>query len=96
MFTPTDLAGYVASTLVLITFVAKDMRVLRSLAILSNIAFIIYGASASLMPVLCLHLALLPLNIARLRELNAARPALSQPTAQSLLVSAPVAAGGRQ
>jgi len=69
----SDVFGYLASTLVLLTFIAKDMRLLRALAILSNIAFMIYGASADLMPVLCLHVTLLPLNIVRLWELHAAR-----------------------
>ena len=71
----SDVFGYLASTLVLLTFLAKDMRLLRALAILSNIAFMIYGASAELMPELCLHVTLLPLNIARLWEVYAARPA---------------------
>ena len=35
-----ELSGYVASTLVLLTFIAKDMRVLRILVIFSNLAFI--------------------------------------------------------
>ena len=36
----SELSGYVASTLVLFTFVAKDMRLLRTIAIFSNLAFI--------------------------------------------------------
>jgi hypothetical protein len=72
-----DMSGYIASTLVLLTFVAKDMRLLRTTAIFSNIAFITYGAIAWLPPVLLLHLVLLPLNIARLAEI------ISSPTVQS-------------
>jgi len=53
----SGISGYVASTLVLFTFVAKDMRLLRTIAIFSNLAFI------------TLHLALLPLNIVRLAEI---------------------------
>jgi hypothetical protein len=56
--------------LVLMTFMAKDMRVLRTVAILSNVAFIIYGALEMLPPVLCLHLVLLPLNVFRLSEIR--------------------------
>jgi hypothetical protein len=67
MGTISELSGYVASTLVLLTFLAKDMRLLRTLAIFSNIAFITYGALDWLPPVFCLHLVLLPLNILRLR-----------------------------
>ena len=64
----SELTGYVASTLVLLTFVAKDMRLLRTIAIFSNLAFITYGTIEWLPPVLFLHLLLLPLNIVRLRE----------------------------
>ena len=55
---------------VLLTFITKDMRHLRCIGILSNVAFIGYGALAWLSPVLCLHLLLLPLNIMRLMELQ--------------------------
>jgi hypothetical protein len=65
----TDLAGYIASTMVLLTFMTKDMRLLRILGIFSNIAFISYGVLAWLPPVLCLHLLLLPVNVLRLRSL---------------------------
>jgi hypothetical protein len=65
----TDFAGYLASTMVLLTFMTKDMRLLRVLAIFSNIAFITYGALVWLPPVLCLHLLLLPVNTLRLRDL---------------------------
>src|SRR5215468_8848650 len=64
----SEISGYVASTLVLFTFVAKDMRLLRTIAIFSNLAFITYGTIEWLPPVLFLHLALLPLNIVRLAE----------------------------
>jgi hypothetical protein len=53
----TDIVGYAASGLVLLTFVMKDMRPLRVTAILSNLAFIAYGAMHALPPVLCLHCA---------------------------------------
>ena len=69
------MSSYVASTLVLLTFVAKDMRVLRIVAIFSNLAFITYGTVEWLPPVLFLHLVLLPLNIVRLTEIvRAPRP----------------------
>lgn len=71
MTTMTDLAGYLASTMVLLTFMTKDMRLLRVVAIVSNVAFITYGALAWLPPVLCLHLLLLPVNVIRLRSLLA-------------------------
>ena len=71
----SDFAGYVASTLVLLTFMTKDMRLLRVVAILSNLAFISYGVLAWLPPVLGLHLLLLPINILRLREIITPRAA---------------------
>jgi len=64
----SEISGYAASTLVLFTFVAKDMRHLRAIAIFSNIAFITYSTIEWLPPVLFLHLVLLPLNIVRLWE----------------------------
>ena len=72
----SDFTGCVASTLVLATFMTKDMRLLRVVAILSNLAFISYGALAWLPPVLGLHLLLLPLNILRLWEIITTQPAL--------------------
>lgn len=65
----SEIAGFIASGLVLLTFAMRDMRVLRAVAICSNVAFIIYGGMNWLLPVLALHLALLPLNILRLTEL---------------------------
>ena len=65
----SELSGYVASTLVLLTFVAKDMRLLRTVAIFSNLAFITYGTLEWLPPVLFLHMVLLPLNVVRLAEI---------------------------
>jgi hypothetical protein len=69
MVTLSDIAGYVASTMVLLTFLTKDMRLLRVLAIFSNIAFVTYAMLVWLPPVLCLHLVLLPVNALRLREM---------------------------
>jgi len=66
----SDFTGYVASALVLLTFMTKDMRLLRVVALFSNLAFISYGALAWLPPVLGLHLLLLPLNVLRLKELQ--------------------------
>ena len=71
----SGISGYVASALVLLTFVAKDMRVLRTVAIFSNLAFITYGTIEWLPPVLFLHLVLLPLNIFRLAEIVTVTPA---------------------
>ena len=63
-----DALGWIASRLVLATFCAKRMSLLRALAIASNIAFIAYGVAASLWPIMVLHAIMLPLNIRRLHE----------------------------
>jgi hypothetical protein len=88
MTTMTDLAGYLASTMVLMTFMTKDMRLLRVLGIFSNIAFITYGVLAWLPPVFCLHLLLFPVNVLRLRSLLADQglPAASPPLIACLKV----------
>jgi hypothetical protein len=61
-----DVAGYIASALVLSAFYMKDMVPLRVLAICSNVAFLVYGSSMHLTPVIVLHALLLPLNVLRL------------------------------
>ncbi len=65
----TEWVGYLASGLVLLTFTTKNMRSLRIVAILSNLAFIWYGSVDLIVPVLALHLVLLPLNGLRLWQL---------------------------
>jgi hypothetical protein len=70
MPTTSAIIGYIASGLVLTTFWTNDLRRLRILAILSNIAFISYGTLVWLPPVLSLHLLLLPLNAVRLMRMG--------------------------
>lgn len=65
-----ELAGYGASVLVFAAFYMRGMLTLRVIAIASNAAFIAYALCDGLMPVLLLHDALLPLNLARLFELH--------------------------
>jgi hypothetical protein len=55
--------------MVLLTFMTRDMRNLRVVAIFSNIAFITYGMLVWLPPIFCLHLLLLPVNVLRLHEM---------------------------
>lgn len=61
-----EACGYLASSLVLLTFCMHTMLTLRAVAICSNIAFILYGIGAGLHPVLILHMVLHPLNAAHL------------------------------
>ena len=61
----TDSVGYLASLLVLTTFCMKTMLWLRTIAVCSNVAFVVYGLAEGIYPVLILHMVLLPLNVAR-------------------------------
>jgi hypothetical protein len=74
MPTTSTIIGYIASGLMLTTFWTNDLRRLRMLAILSNVAFISYGALVWLPPVLGLHLLLLPLNAVRLVRMSKTAP----------------------
>jgi hypothetical protein len=69
----SDAIGYLAASLVLATFWMRSMSRLRYVAIASNLAFIAYGYLGELMPVLLLHLLLLPVNLHRLTELGSAQ-----------------------
>jgi hypothetical protein len=64
-----DFIGYAASGLTLATFAQRTMLPMRVMAIGANICFIGYGAMGPFIPVLGLHVILLPVNIARLRAL---------------------------
>jgi CRP-like cAMP-binding protein len=64
-----EVAGYVASALVVTTFCMKTMLPLRVAAIASNVAFIVYAFYDSLYPVLILHLILLPMNVLRMVQM---------------------------
>jgi CRP/FNR family transcriptional regulator, cyclic AMP receptor protein len=68
-----DVVGYLAASLVFAAFWTRSMRSLRGIAIASNLAFIAYGYIGDLMPVLLLHLVLLPVNVLRLAQLGLAR-----------------------
>jgi CRP/FNR family cyclic AMP-dependent transcriptional regulator len=60
-----EFVGYLASTLVFVTFYMKTMMPMRAVAIASNVAFICYGSLGEMIPILVLHSVLLPLNIWR-------------------------------
>ncbi len=67
--------GWAAALLTLMTFISADMRRLRLLALAANAAFIAYGSMAQLLPVMVLHLALVPVNLWRLNQAFRQRPA---------------------
>jgi len=62
--------GFAAAALTLTAFVMKSMLPLRTAALASNVLFIAYGTVESLLPIVLLHGALLPLNAARLLEIR--------------------------
>ncbi len=64
-----DLLGVLGSVLVFASFWMKSSIPLRTMALASNLVFIAYASLAWLVPILVLHVALLPLNAARLWEL---------------------------
>jgi hypothetical protein len=57
-----DIVGLLAAACVLATFCMQSMFALRVFAMISNVLFIIYGAGAQLMPIVLLHVLLLPIN----------------------------------
>lgn len=72
-----QLVAWIAAGLVFASFFMKTIVPLRTLAIASNVVFIAYalmgihfGIFDKVLPILLLHLALLPLNVMRLREIR--------------------------
>jgi len=63
---PTQTIGWCACALMLATFWCETAWCLRSFAVAANLAFIAYGWSGNLPPVMALHLLLLPINALRL------------------------------
>jgi hypothetical protein len=61
-----DFAGYVASSLVFLTFYMRGMIPLRLVALCSNVAFLVYACTLHLLPIVILHGALIPVNVCRL------------------------------
>lgn len=66
----TDIAGFAASALLLATFSVRTMIPLRLLGISSSVAFLVYGFSSGLLPIIFLHMILLPLNLYRFFEMQ--------------------------
>jgi len=72
-----QIMAWVAAGLVFCTFFMKTMIPLRFVAIVSNVAFILYGLLgfryeifSKVLPILVLHVALLPLNVVRLYQMK--------------------------
>lgn len=65
-----EMAGYLASALLLATFSVRTMMPLRLLGVSSSIAFLTYGILGGLLPIVILHSILLPLNLYRFYEMR--------------------------
>ncbi|WP_206736192.1 hypothetical protein [Bradyrhizobium betae] len=61
-----EVAGYIASSLVFLTFYMRRMVPLRLVALCSNVAFLTYAFALHLAPIAILHGALIPVNVVRL------------------------------
>ena len=57
-----DITGFLASGLVITAFCVRDITALRAVALISNVAFLVYGIGLDLAPVWLLDAILLPLN----------------------------------
>jgi hypothetical protein len=64
----TDLVGFAAAFTVLASFCMTTIVPLRSVAIASNVLFIVYGTLGHIYPVLLLHITLLPINLIKLHR----------------------------
>jgi hypothetical protein len=73
-----DFLGFAAALSVLASFSMSTILALRTLALLSNVLFILYGLCAHIYPVLMLHVILLPINLIKLSRIkNLARKSLN-------------------
>jgi hypothetical protein len=70
---PTEIvatvSGLIAGALIVISSFVRTMIPLRWLAVASNLGFVVFGALHPSLPMLLLHITLLPINIFRAREM---------------------------
>jgi hypothetical protein len=64
-----DLVGWLAAGFTLLAFSMKTMLPLRMAGIAANLCFILFGLMQGTMPILVLHLLLLPFNLFRLWQI---------------------------
>ncbi len=65
-----DFLGFAAALSVLASFSMSTILALRTLALLSNVLFILYGLCAHIYPVLILHIILFPINSIKLSRIK--------------------------
>ncbi len=73
-----EIAGWLGALFTAGAYSMRDMKLLRTVAVASNLSFITYGFAAAIWPMLALHLFLLPLNLYRLSEILAVAKRLRQ------------------
>lgn len=64
-----DVVGWIAAGFTLVAFSMRTMMPLRIAALGSNVTFVAFGALSGALPILVLHLILLPFNAIRLWQL---------------------------
>lgn len=69
-----ELSGWGAAVLTLLAFSCTNIVRLRYVALAANAAFITYGLTAELWPVLALHSVLVPINLWRLLQTRRSCP----------------------
>jgi hypothetical protein len=65
-----DFLGFAAALSVLASFCMTTIVALRTVALLSNVLFILYGLLAHIYPVFFLHTVLLPINLVKLHRIH--------------------------
>jgi hypothetical protein len=65
-----DFLGFAAALSVLASFSMSTILALRTLALLGNVLFVLYGLCAHIYPVLLLHVILLPINLIKLSRIK--------------------------
>jgi len=72
-FSWIEAIGYAGTGFTILAYSAKNLIPLRIVAILSSLAFLIYGLLAESYPLVLMEVVLLPINTFRLVELLTAR-----------------------
>ena len=66
MINSSDALGWIAASLMITTFCCVKTHHLRACALAANVGFIAYGCVGHLLPIVILHMVLLPINGYRL------------------------------
>jgi hypothetical protein len=77
-FALADVFGVIAALCLLAAFNCRHLILLRCLSLMGSVFFIVYASIIGLMPVLILHLILLPLNALRLADCLRCRAMLAK------------------